>query len=269
MKHGITQLFSDLHPQKSIKKICKKHSPVYTNEDRTLLENYEIISSKRRIPLKMADTDFKATSETLSDFLHNNGAEKTIGKSYHQPIASNSKISKSPKLEPATSRSLSLYGVINNFDEKKDYSTTMAAVTNSDLKDRVETLTALINTIPVHLPDDMGNEFFIEKLNNFEQAHSFAAKYASNRDNSKQNEMDIVQDSQPKHASIHDGIVKSNEPTFVYGRAWDAYCFGKIIESIYDTSKNDTSLSLLCNTKNKENQKENICRVTSNNQFTS
>ncbi|GES77577.1 WD repeat-containing protein 81 [Rhizophagus clarus] len=270
MKHGITQLFSDPHPQKSVKKFCKQHSSVCINEDRTLLENYEIISSKRRIPLKMTETDLKTTSETLTDFLYNNGAEKTIGKSYHQPITSNGKISKSPKLEPATPRSLSLYGVINNFDEKKDYSMTMTAavmVTNSDLKDRVETLTALINTLPIHLPDDMKNEFFIEKLNNFEQSHSFATKYVPNRDNFKQNnigkklyEMDIVQDLQPKHVSTHDGIMKSNETSFVYGRAWDAYCFGKIIESIYDASKNDTSLSLLCNTKNKENQKENICR---------
>ncbi|PKY21292.1 hypothetical protein RhiirB3_409317 [Rhizophagus irregularis] len=265
MKHGITQLFSDLHPQKSVQKISKQHSLVYKNEDRTLLENYEIMSSKRRIPLKMIETDFKTTSETLTDFLNINGSEKTIGKSYHQSTTSNSKISKSPKLEPATSRSLSLYGIINNLDEKKDHPThpTTVMVTNSDLKDRVETLTSLINAIPIHLPDDMRNEFFIEKLNNFEQAHSFATKYVPNRDNSKQNNIgkrDIVQDSQSKRASIHDGIMKSNETSFVYGRAWDAYCFGKIIENIYDTSKNVTSLSLLCNTKNKENKKENICK---------
>lgn len=265
MKHGITQLFSDPHPQKSVKKISKQHSLVYMNDDRTLLENYEIISSKRRIPLKMIEADFKTTSETLTDFINNNGAEKTIGKSYHQSTTSNIKISKSPKLEPATSRSLSLYGVINNLDEKKDHHTTVM-VANSDLKDRVETLTALINVIPIHFPDDMRNEIFIEKLNNFEQAHSFATKYVPNRDNSKQNNIgkrDIVQDSQSKRASIHDGIMKSNE-NFAYGRAWDAYCFGKIIESIYDTSKNDTSLSLLCNTKNQENKKENICKVILN-----
>ncbi|RIA98648.1 hypothetical protein C1645_76770 [Glomus cerebriforme] len=271
MKHGITQLFSDLHPQKFIKKNDEQHSLVYVNGGRTSLENYEAIASKRRIPLKIIEPDFKITSETITDFLYNNGVEKTIGKSYYQAITPNIRNSKSPKLGPATSRPLSLYGIINNFDEKKDYSSTTIAATvmttNSDLKDRIETLSALINTLPIHLPDDIGNDFFTEKLSNFEQAHSFAAKYVPNRDNSRQNdigkrlyELDI-QNSKQKHASIYDVTMKSNEASFVYGRAWDTYCFGKIIECIYDTSKNDTSISLLCNTKNKENQEKSNFRI--------
>jgi hypothetical protein len=241
--------------------------------DCTLSKNYEMIASKR-IPLKITESDFKTSPEMITDFLHSNGAEKTIGKSYYQAITPNSRNSKSPKLGPITSRPLSLYGVVNNFDEKKDYSssapTAMVMATNSD-KDRVETFSILFNALPIRLPDNIGNEFFIERLSNFEKAHSFSAKYVPNRDNSRQNninkrlyemyEMDIIQDSQQKRESIHDVITESNETSFAYGRMWDAYCFGKIIEIIYDTSKNDTSLSLLCNKGNKENDEGSNYRV--------
>src|ERR1043165_4670210 len=111
MKHGITQLFSDPHPQKYIKKNGERRSSIYMNGNRTLLEKYEIIASKRRISL---ETD-KTISELMTDLLNGNGAEKTIGKSYHQTVSPNSKNSKSPKLGPTTSRPLSLYEAVSNF----------------------------------------------------------------------------------------------------------------------------------------------------------
>src|SRR5687767_12203378 len=100
MKHGITQLFSDPHPQKSVKKNGERRSPVYMNGDRTLLEKYEVTASKRRIPSKITESDFKTSLEKITDFLYNNGAEKTIGKLYHQTISPNNRNSKSPKLGP-------------------------------------------------------------------------------------------------------------------------------------------------------------------------
>src|SRR5688572_29206990 len=121
MKHGITQLFSDPHPQKSVKKNGERHSLVNMNGDRTLLEQYEAMASKRRVPSKITESDFKTSLEIITDSLYNNGAERTIGKLYHPTISPNNRNSKSPKLGPTASRSLSLYEAINNFDEKKDY----------------------------------------------------------------------------------------------------------------------------------------------------
>ncbi|CAI2162146.1 12710_t:CDS:10 [Funneliformis geosporum] len=276
MKHGITQLFSDPHPQKSIIKNVEGRSTVYMNGDRTLLEKYEMISSKRRIPSKITNSDFKTTSELMTDFLNSNGTHKTIGKLYHQTVSPNVRNSKSPKLGPTTPRSLSLYEVVSSIDEKKDNSSnvpstavTAAMVTNSDSKDRIEILLTLINSLPIHLPDDMNNESFIEKLSNFEQAHSFAAKYLPNNNDLKQNnvnkglyETNIVHDPQQKRKSVYNEIMEPNEMLFAYGRAWDTYCLGKIIESIYHTPTDDINLSLLCNKTNREeNQKKSNSKL--------
>src|SRR5581483_6563172 len=127
MKHGITQLFSDSHPQKSV---IKNSEPVYTNGDRALLEKYEMVASKRRVPSRITEPDFKASLEMVTDVLNNNGAEKIIGKLHHQTIIPNGKNSKSPKLGPIASKPLSLYEVV---DEKKDHLN--APTTNFDLKD--------------------------------------------------------------------------------------------------------------------------------------
>ncbi|CAG8477948.1 2875_t:CDS:10 [Funneliformis caledonium] len=276
MKHGITQLFSDPHPQKSIKKNNERRSSVYMNGDRTLLEKYEMISSKRRIPSKITDSDFKISSELMTDFLKSNGAHKTIGKLYHQTGSPNLRNSKSPRLGPTTPRSLSLYETVCSIEEKKDNSssvpsTTVAAamVTNSDSKDRIEILLTLINSLPIHLPDDMNNEFFIEKLSNFEQAHSFAAKYLPNNNDLEQNnlnkglyEINIVHDPQQKRKSVYDEMMEPIEVSFAYGRAWDTYSLGKIIESIYHTTTDDINLSLPCNKTNcEENQKKSNSKL--------
>ncbi|RIB14108.1 hypothetical protein C2G38_1973800 [Gigaspora rosea] len=156
MKHGITQLFSDPHPQKIVKFDSNKRPSVNINGNMTLLEKYESISSKRRIQFKPTDSN-KQITEVVGDLL---GSDKIIGK--YQTVTSRLK---SPRLAP-TSKPLSLHEAVS-YDEK-------------DPKDpiaRVEALSAYINSFPIHLPDDIDDEHFIESLNNFEQAHSFSAKY--------------------------------------------------------------------------------------------
>ncbi|CAG8477311.1 14714_t:CDS:10, partial [Dentiscutata heterogama] len=190
-----------------------------------LLEKYEIVSSKRRIQFKPTDSN-KQLTDVVADLL---GSEKAMGK--YQTVSSRLK---SPKLAP-TSKQLSLHETVS-FDEK-------------DPKDpiaRVEALSAYINSFPIHLPDDIDNEHFIESLNNFEQAHSFSAKYLPHKyikNEFSQNFGDIQSNKTycRKQSTINEVV----ESSFAYGRAWDAYCLGEIIQNIHSAVKNDAGMSTL------------------------
>lgn len=225
MKHGITQLFSDPHPQKIVKSDSNKRPSVNINGNMTLLEKYESISSKRRIQFKPTDSN-KQITEVVGDLL---GSDKIIGK--YQTVSSRLK---SPRLAP-TSKPLSLHEAVS-YDEK-------------DPKDpiaRVEALSAYINSFPIHLPDDIDDEHFIESLNNFEQAHSFSAKYLPYKyiKNEYSQHFGDIQSNNTYYQKqgIIDEVVESS---FAYGRAWDAYCLGEIIQNIYSAVKNDAGMSTL------------------------
>ncbi|CAG8532136.1 3372_t:CDS:10, partial [Gigaspora margarita] len=225
MKHGITQLFSDPHPQKIVKSDSNKRPSVNINGNMTLLEKYESISSKKRIQFKPTDSN-KQITEVVGDLL---GSDKIIGK--YQTVSSRLK---SPRLAP-TSKPLSLHEAVS-YDEK-------------DPKDpiaRVEALSAYINSFPIHLPDDIDDEHFIENLNNFEQAHSFSAKYLPYKyiKNEYSQHFGDIQSNNTYYQKqgIIDEVVESS---FAYGRAWDAYCLGEIIQNIYSAVKNDAGMSTL------------------------
>ncbi|CAG8500032.1 14639_t:CDS:10, partial [Racocetra fulgida] len=221
MKHGITQLFSDPHPQKIVRSDSNKRSPVNINGNMSLLEKYENISSKKRIQLKPTDSN-KQLIEVVGDLL---GSEKTMGK--YQTISSRLK---SPKLAP-TSKQLSLYDAVS-LDEKDP----------KDPISRFEALSAYINSFPIHLPNDIGDEYFIESLNNFEQAHSFSAKYLPHKyiKHEYSQHFGNIQSSH-KQGTANETV----DSYFAYGRAWDAYFLGEIIQSIYSAVKNDTGISIL------------------------
>ncbi|CAG8524653.1 10987_t:CDS:10, partial [Acaulospora colombiana] len=252
MKHGITQLFSDSHPHKIINSAQESDEMIFdsmlvtTNDNRSLREKYESISSKKRIPSKILDTS-KITSQHIVEISNDLlvGLEKTTGK--HQSIAGHA----SPKLASA------LHEIVNA-DEKEISSSTL------DPKDpsfRIEALSNLVNSLPIHLPDEMEDDYFTDSLDNFEQAHTFSAKYPPQKFLSAECELSGDNDGNKYCQRRNSTKVKSTENTFSYGKAWDTYCLGKIIKALYSSSTdNNTALSLLSSCLEEGDQVVDNCK---------
>ncbi|CAG8476604.1 12165_t:CDS:10 [Acaulospora morrowiae] len=228
MKHGITQLFSDPHPQKIVNSAHESVS-VTNNDSKSLLEKYESISCKKRIPSKLLETN-KMTLQQITEISNELlvGSEKTVGK--YQTISSCS----SPRL------SLALHEIINA-DEKEASSATL------DPKDpnvRIEAWSNLMNSLPIYFSDEISEDYFTNSLDNFERAHVFSAKYPPHKFMSAEYEQSGDQDGSNYHQRRDSTKVSPVENTFAYGKAWDTYCLGKIIKVIYSDLTDDTMLSL-------------------------
>ncbi|CAG8474645.1 6116_t:CDS:10 [Ambispora gerdemannii] len=227
MKHGITQLFSDLHPQRSInwnqsQREFDSHKSVTTS----VLDKYNKLNSKRRIALT-EKSRAPQIPEKISDPLTFDipAAEKILAK----PPGTHPRSKKqTPPVRP-----LSLYDLGNsNYIRERELST--ASMTDSkDPLARIESLALLLNLIPIQLPDEMNDGIFIEQLLNYEQAHLFAVKYQHRI--SLQNQS-FPNDSTNNNSKVTETTIQSTQ-SFAYGRAWDAYCLGKIIEKIYAENK--------------------------------
>ncbi|CAG8488716.1 9486_t:CDS:10 [Ambispora leptoticha] len=231
MKHGITQLFNDPHPQRSINwNQSQREFDSHKLEATSALEMYNKLNSKKRIASKNFTEKSRSpqTSEKISDPLIFDipAAEKILIK----PPGS---LPRSKKQVPPA-RPLSLYDLSNpNYIRERDLSTASIGDSKDPLA-RIESLASLLNSIPIQLPDEMNNEIFIEQLLNYEQAHLFAVKY--------QHQVSFLQnqsfpnDSTNNNSNVAETTIQSTQ-SFTYGRAWDAYCLGKIIEKIYAENK--------------------------------
>nr|CAG8479267.1 3315_t:CDS:10 [Entrophospora candida] len=224
IKHGITQLFSDPHPQKS-NKIARNR--LLNNGGKIGFEDYRLISPMKRIPSKFTHSSDKLNQQQLQylqkhqqqqvDLMTDSfiNSDKTVGK--YQTVSAKSK---SPKLRPVTAtRSHSLYDAINH-DISKDNTLSPLATPNDfkDVQSRIDTLVAIINKLPIKFLDELNDNYFIETLDN----------------------------------------------SFAYGRAWDAYCLGQIMESIYASPKNTLTSSLdshSLNATNNENGESNQSKL--------
>jgi hypothetical protein len=193
------------------------------------------LSKKRLLP---RETFFEKTVasqqfvDKVSDLLISSipTTEKVTGKT---TVNSRSKSAKQV-MSPKTS---SLYE-FGNVGLSRDINIPVASSSDSkEVLTRVDYLMNLMSSIPVQLPEDLSDNMFTEELSNFELAHSFAAKYrhlrptnccTDNTETIDHNNMLPMADS---------------ENLFAYARAWDMYCLGKILLSIYASSPSSTSLS--------------------------
>ncbi|CAJ0836206.1 20420_t:CDS:10 [Entrophospora sp. SA101] len=263
IKHGITQLFSDPHPQKS-NKIARNR--LLNNGGKIGFEDYRLISPMKRIPSKLTHSSDKLNQQQLQylqkhqqqqvDLMADSfiNSDKTVGK--YQTVSAKSK---SPKLRPVTAtRSHSLYDVINH-DISKDNTLSPLATPNDfkDVQSRIDTLVAIINKLPIKFLDELNDNYFIETLDSFEKAHFFSTKYIENKPII--NNKDVLIDG-GFCGDDNDGLKDS----FAYGRAWDAYCLGQIMESIYASPKNTLTSSLdshSLNATNNENGESNQSKL--------
>ncbi|CAJ0824151.1 5401_t:CDS:10 [Entrophospora sp. SA101] len=261
IKHGITQLFSDPHPQKS-----NKIARLLNNGGKIGFEDYRLISPMKRIPSKLTHSSDKLNQQQLQylqkhqqqqvDLMADSfiNSDKTVGK--YQTVSAKSK---SPKLRPVTAtRSHSLYDVINH-DISKDNTLSPLATPNDfkDVQSRIDTLVAIINKLPIKFLDELNDNYFIETLDSFEKAHFFSTKYIENKPII--NNKDVLIDG-GFCGDDNDGLKDS----FAYGRAWDAYCLGQIMESIYASPKNTLTSSLdshSLNATNNENGESNQSKL--------
>ncbi|KAG9306186.1 hypothetical protein G9A89_016090 [Geosiphon pyriformis] len=232
MKHGITQLFNDEHPQRSFNwNQAKRNFTSQITDDKTSLEKFNILNSKRRISQRTTIMDksglSKLSEKKNSDLLIFDipAAEKIIAK----PSGT---ISRNKK-QVITAKPLSLYDFGNaNLGRERDFITT----TMADPKDplgRIESLATLMNSIPIELPDEMNSDIFTKELKHFEQAHSFGVKYKHLKSSHYH----------PDHGGLNVDSENSNfvsKQSFAYARAWDAYCLGKIFDDIYCSGKKIT-----------------------------
>ncbi|CAG8522522.1 4819_t:CDS:10 [Paraglomus occultum] len=239
MKHGITQLFSDPHPQRAVSWNQTRRQLEFLlrqTETKNSIERYDYISSKRR--LLPRDTFFDKTVgaqqfvDKVSDVLISSlpTTEKVIGK---PTVNLRSKLSK----QVTSPRPASLYE-FGNVAIVRDRDIPTASLPDSkDALMRMEHLINLMNSIPIQLPEDMSENMFTEELSHFELAHSFAAKYRHlNPTDNHTNNLEVIS---PNNILP----MADSENLFAYARAWDMYCLGKILLNIYETSPTNTTLS--------------------------
>lgn len=94
-------------------------------------------------------------------------------------------------------------------------------------------LTSALRNEPIRLPEALPEDYFTENLTHYEETMEFAARYKS-----MQSSDDICFNPVYPDPGVHYNISPCDSPTqsankFSLGTAYDMYCAGQVIESIY------------------------------------
>ncbi|KAG0044558.1 hypothetical protein BGZ83_010233 [Gryganskiella cystojenkinii] len=241
MKHGIIQLFTDPHPQRTTNWSFSKTEYLKSQSiPQTDLERSSKITKRRN--LYRPQTDRPQFVEKVSEMLF-------------RPTAPTR--SKSLKL-PAGSRPTSI--VVTNGHERESSSAAQAIVANSasNLVSPISALTqdaniALASTRPealvqflqselIDLPKDLQDLTFAEELDHFEKTFQFGSKYHFL--DSAAARARILKDAQSPETN---GSNARKEDSFQYMQSWDVYCLGETVKQIYlaeDIPNNSIAMAL-------------------------
>ncbi|CAO3568262.1 unnamed protein product [Mortierella alpina] len=240
MKHGIVQLFTDPHPQRSNNWSLSKAGFLKSQEkSQTALERASKITKRRSIYRlqndraqfveKVSDLLFRPAAPTRSKSLRQHAGSRptsiVINNNGDREPASSSQIVVSPSSNP-------LLSPVNSTAQD-----TNLALTST----RPEALVHMIQSEPIDLFKDMTEASFVEELDHFEKTFHFGAKYHF------LNSMEArarIQLDQP--ALETDKVKTRQEDTFEYMQSWDVYCLGDVFKQIYlaeDIPNNSISMA--------------------------
>ncbi|KAF9949169.1 hypothetical protein BGZ72_008997 [Mortierella alpina] len=227
MKHGIIQLFTDPHPQRSNNWSLSKVDFLKSQEkSQTALERASKITKRRsvyrlqndRAPFveKVSDLLFRPAAPTRSKSLRQQGGSRptsiVINSGGDRESAGSNQIVVSPSSNP-------LLSPINSTAQD-----TNLALTST----RPEALVHMIQSEPIDLFKDMNEASFVEELDHFEKTFHFGSKYHFL--NNMEARARILSD-QP--ALETNKAEMRQEDAFEYMQSWDVYCLGDVFKQIY------------------------------------
>ncbi|KAF9951307.1 hypothetical protein BGZ70_001039 [Mortierella alpina] len=227
MKHGIVQLFTDPHPQRSNNWSLSKANFLKSQEkSQTALERASKITKRRSIYRlqndraqfveKVSDLLFRPAAPTRSKSLRQHSGSRptsiVINNNGDREPASSNQIVVSPSSNP-------LLSPINSTAQD-----TNLALTST----RPEALVNMIQSEPIDLFKDMTEATFVEELDHFEKTFHFGVTYHF------LNSMEArarIQSDQP--ALETNKAETRQEDAFEYMQSWDVYCLGDVFKQIY------------------------------------
>ncbi|RUS29740.1 hypothetical protein BC938DRAFT_480298 [Jimgerdemannia flammicorona] len=246
MKHGIIQLFKDPHPQRGCNwnKARKTYQELKTQ---AVVEQETNPTSLETIMARSITNNFEKQTDRvdLQSSVFRNTNNAFIVKPTKQTSTPTSALTSSRQslLDVATATSSYLRNerdpsIHSNTSSILDSASAISARASSN---DAMNLSSALNSEPIRLPNEMPSDMFVEQLMHFEQTHNFGVKYRILDDvATSENPVLTAEPKSAKRGGLRDlflnaqGANSSQLSTlFSMGRAWDMYCVGQIIQSIY------------------------------------
>ncbi|KAK9767412.1 hypothetical protein K7432_002813 [Basidiobolus ranarum] len=226
MKHGVKQLFTEPHPQRAcnwnttrmLLNTSNLEQQVQHRMEQTAASSSTTRSRRNTLRSLNSDKQIKLLSDKLSELL------SVANEKHSKSPAGNGKSKATKPSTPGKSISDSAASSIKDREFP-------IVTTTSDQKEmnKPEFLSALLNTEPINLPHEIGDNIFMEEFEHHEQAIQFGLHYGFDENPSQESHGDISVFKSAFDAPVSPYVSHS----FAYGRSWDMFCFGFILRAIY------------------------------------
>lgn len=248
MKHGIIQLFKDKHPQRGCNWNMSKRYSFHDYPYWISFFSYNHLLRSCDVSLCRRDSDVERQSISCDQSMLPDKqsiystpsipSQRSLKGRQNSAPSSHLHMSQSPSNNSFAlrERAASVHSTCSSIDTSTSLtsrSTAAAEQISTMTSASAAGLTSALRNEPIRLPDALPEDYFTENLTHYEDTMEFAARYKS-----MQSSDDICFNPVYPDPGVHYNISPCDSPTqstnkFSVGTAYDMYCAGQVIESIY------------------------------------